>query len=67
LIHERLLEKAGRRAEDFHHLQLEKLQQAIKAVQLDELHGRFAKQPKNGQNIKSQSIVQDARKPWNRR
>ena len=57
---ERLLEKAGRRAEDFHRLQLEKLQQPIKAVQLDELHGRVAKQPKKGQNTKSQNIVRKA-------
>lgn len=41
---ERLLEKAGRRAEDFHRLQLEKLQQPLEAVQLDELHGRVSKE-----------------------
>lgn len=37
---QRLLEHAGKRAEDFHNLQLEKLQQAIPAIQVDELHGR---------------------------
>lgn len=37
---QRLLEQAGKRAEDFHNLQLEKLQQSIPAVQMDELHGR---------------------------
>jgi transposase-like protein len=42
---ERLLEKAGRRAEDFHRLQLEKLSQPLEAVQLDELHGRVASGP----------------------
>ena len=37
---ERLLEQAGRRAEDFHRLQLEKLPRPPEAVELDELHGR---------------------------
>jgi transposase-like protein len=37
-----LLEKAGRRAEDFHRLQLEKLKQPLELVELDELHGRSA-------------------------
>jgi transposase-like protein len=37
-----LLEKAGRRAGDFHRLQLEKLQQPLELVELDELHGRSA-------------------------
>jgi hypothetical protein len=36
----RLLEAAGRRAEDFHRLRLERLTAAPEAVQLDELHGR---------------------------
>lgn len=43
---QRLLERAGKRAEDFHRLQLEKLEQPPQAVQLDELHGRVAKSPK---------------------
>ena len=47
---ERLLEKAGRRAEDFHRLQLQKLESSPQAVQLDELHGRVAKRPKKGRN-----------------
>jgi len=37
---ESLLEKAGRRAEDFHRLQLEKITQPLEVVELDELHGR---------------------------
>lgn len=46
---ERLLEKAGRRAEHFHRLQLARLQQPPAAVQLDELHGRVAAtRPKKG-------------------
>ena len=39
---QRLLEKAGQRAENFHRLQLENLAQPLGAVQLDELHGRVA-------------------------
>jgi len=64
---ERLLEKAGKRAEDFHRLQMEKLQQPIEAVQLDELHGRVAKPQKKGQNKKSQSIVRRAVRGFIRR
>jgi transposase-like protein len=41
----RLLEQAGRRAEDFHRLQLDKLAAAPQAVQLDELHGRVSPTP----------------------
>ena len=37
---ERLLEKGGRRAEDFHRLQVDKLQQPLEAVEMDELHTR---------------------------
>ena len=46
---QRMLEKAGKRAEDFHRLQLDKLEQPPQAVQLDELHGRVAKSPKKNQ------------------
>jgi transposase-like protein len=42
---ERLLEQAGRRAEDFHGLQLEKLPAPPEAVQLDERHGRVSPPP----------------------
>src|SRR5262245_24504092 len=42
---ERLLEQAGRRAEDFHHLHLDQLQQSPAAVELDELHGRVSPTP----------------------
>lgn len=38
----KLLEKAGRRAEDFHRLQLEKGTQPLELVELDEMHGRSA-------------------------
>jgi transposase-like protein len=37
-----LLEKAGKRAQDFHRLQLEKLQKPLEVVELDEMHGRTA-------------------------
>ncbi len=39
---EQFLEKAGRRAEDFHRLQLEKLEHPPDAVEMDELHGRVS-------------------------
>jgi transposase-like protein len=42
---DRLLEQAGRRAEDFHRLQLDKLPAPPEAVQLDELHGRAGPEP----------------------
>lgn len=45
---ERLLEKTGRRAQDFHRLQLERLEKTPEAVQLDELHARVAKSPSDG-------------------
>ena len=46
---DRLLEMAGRRAQDFHNLQLEKLMQNIEAVELDELHTRVFGEQKKGQ------------------
>jgi transposase-like protein len=39
----RMLERAGKRAEDFHRSQLERLEQPPEAVELDELHGRVWK------------------------
>jgi transposase-like protein len=42
---DRILEQAGRRAEDFHRLQLDKLDRPPEAVQLDELHGRVSPEP----------------------
>jgi len=38
---QRLLEKAGKRAADFHRLQLENLNEPLEAVQMDELHGKL--------------------------
>jgi transposase-like protein len=42
---DRILERAGRRAEDFHRLQLERLPAPPEAVQFDELHGRVSPGP----------------------
>ncbi len=42
---DRILEQAGRRAEDFHRLRLEGLTMPPEAVQLDELHGRVSPEP----------------------
>jgi hypothetical protein len=39
---QRLLEKGGQRAQDFHQLQLERAQAPLEAVQLDEMHGHVA-------------------------
>jgi len=39
---ERMLQKAGRRSEDFHRLQLERLEHPPDAVQVDEVHGHVA-------------------------
>jgi transposase-like protein len=44
----RMLERAGRRAEDFHRLQLDKLAEPPEAVELDELHGKVARPPGAG-------------------
>ncbi len=38
---QRFLEKAGKRASDFHNLQLENLDKPLEAVQMDELHGKL--------------------------
>jgi len=42
---DRILEQGGRRAEDFHRLQLDKTTAPPEAVQLDELHGRVSPGP----------------------
>ena len=39
---ELLLSKAGPRAEDFHHLQLDRLAEPIEVVEIDELHAPLA-------------------------
>jgi len=39
---QRILDRAGKRSEDFHQLSLERLPEPLGAVQMDELHGRVA-------------------------
>jgi transposase-like protein len=48
---QRLLENSGKRAEDFHRLQLEKLDKPVEAVQMDELHGKTAKTKRVAEEI----------------
>jgi hypothetical protein len=48
---QRLLEKAGERAADFHRLQVENLDQPLEAVQMDELHGKTVKDKRNSQFV----------------
>jgi transposase-like protein len=53
---ERMLERAGKRAENFHRLQLERLAEPLEVVELDELHGRVCKpRRKKGSHIASRS------------
>lgn len=54
----RLLERAGKRAEDFHRLQMDRLQQPLEAVQLDELHGRVCKPPRK-KGVRNASRMDD--------
>jgi len=49
---QRLLEKAGKRAADFHRLQLEKLDGPIEAVQMDELHCKTVKTKRHRKVLK---------------
>ncbi len=50
---ERILERAGRRAEVFHQQHMDRLQEPLDAVELDELHGRVCKPPrKKGRNAR---------------
>jgi len=39
---QRIVDRGGTRAEDFHRLSLERLEEPLEAVQMDELHGRVA-------------------------
>ena len=48
---QRLLEKAGKRAADFHRLQLENLDEPFEVVQMDELHGKTVKDKRNSQVV----------------
>ena len=55
---QRLLEKAGKRADDFHRSQLENLEEPLEAVQMDEL---------NGKTIKSKGGSQSTKRPKKRK
>jgi len=49
---QRLLEKAGKRAADFHNLQLDNLDEPLEAVQMDELHGKTVKRKDKTEAVK---------------
>lgn len=49
---QRLLERAGKRAADFHRLQLENLEKPLEVVQMDELHGKTVKSKRNTEVVK---------------
>jgi transposase-like protein len=48
---QRFLEKAGKRAADFHRLQLENLDQPLEVVQMDELYGKTVKDKRNAELV----------------
>ena len=50
---QRLLERAGKRAADFHRLQLENLDEPLEAVQMDELYGKTVKSKRNAEAVKA--------------
>jgi len=67
---ERYLQKGGRRADDFHGLQSERFEQVkgkLQAIQLDELHGRVAKEPKKGAKRLLERIVERVGRGFTRR
>jgi len=49
---QRLLERGGKRAADFHCLQLENLDEPLDAVQMDELYGTTVKSKCNAESVK---------------
>ena len=49
---QRFLENAGKRATDFHNLQLENLDEPLEAVQMDELHGKTVKRKDKTEAVK---------------
>lgn len=56
----RILERAGRRAEDFHALQRDRLASGaggVEAVELDELHGRVCKPPQKKRALGRRHLV----------
>jgi transposase-like protein len=64
----RIVERAGRRADDFHRLQLDRLEAPLEAVQLDELHGRVCRPPgKKGARRRCKRKRPKSRKTHSRR
>ena len=63
---QRLLEKAGKRAADFHNLQLENLDEPLEAVQMDELNGKTVK-PSASPRGESKHNTQSTKVPKKRR
>jgi len=49
---QRLFEKSGKRATDFHRLQLENLDEPLEVVQMDELYGKTVKRKRNTELVK---------------
>lgn len=49
---QRLLERAGKRATDFHRLQFDNLDEPLAAVQMDELHGKTVKSKRRAREVK---------------
>jgi transposase-like protein len=63
----RLLERAGRRAADFHELQRERIEVAPPAVQLDEVHARISRPPAQEGGRRAAIAARAARgsmRPW---
>jgi hypothetical protein len=62
----RMLERAGKRAEDFHWSQLERLEHPPEAVELDELHGRIWEngQKKGSHRSRRGAGILDAAAAW---
>jgi hypothetical protein len=48
---QRLLEEAGKRAADFHNLQLDNLDEPLEVVQMDELHGKTVRGKHNSELV----------------
>jgi len=48
---QRLLQKSGKRAADFHRLQLENLDEPLEVVQMDELHGKTVKNKRDSRLV----------------
>jgi transposase-like protein len=61
---EQILDKAGRRADDFHRLQIDKLSQPLAAVQLDELHARVSPAKKKRRRAAARNEVLDDVAAW---